>query len=103
MSKAKSTASHADAKTVPPNVEGCGYSSTAPFVVVSPDATPTALMRWARRQIQQLNALLFIASDNFDEEAADVTSLATAVTHQLEQVLVVMDGAIARLQSGSAE
>lgn len=107
---AKATTSETSSQTTPhPDVIGWAnlpyltVRDRGPSVIVSPDASPAALMCWAHGQVEQLTILLRIimrSPETTDEP--EQALLAGSVVHQLEQVFAVIGEAVERLQTKGA-
>lgn len=64
----------------------------APAVVVNPDASPAALLAWARGQLRALRVMAVGCEDQDTEHLAELPEAVATMAEQVEAVLDVLGG-----------
>lgn len=67
-------------------------SGDAPAAVVNPDASPAALLAWARGQLRALRVMAVGCEDQDTEHLAELPEAVATMAEQVEAVLDVLGG-----------
>jgi hypothetical protein len=71
------------------------HSGDAPAVVVNPNASPAALLAWARGQLRALRVMAVGCENQDAEHLAELPEAVSTLTEQVEAVLDVLGGKLA--------